>query len=453
MISQHEQLTSPYQQQDWADANTPDYLREENEAFYLANRTFYTTCHKISRQNSPSYRKKPPYTLLENWLIHSVFSKSQQILLRFPVIHPRVMMTEGDFIYTPHQMSNEPQHATKQEEETDYFQEDFDYGDEDDYDYYDDTFVIGDEGVMMMSASAPNHTKLTSDDDDDQKEDAFETSHSMLMDENMWMGHGRHSNTTGGLTLHVANPDLNTEEEEEEDPMYHHVTSGQTSYKSNRMRHSQLQIVQEEEEEEEEETGHQAVSLSPEVLHWYRSADLRQKDGHALSRQSSHSSIESDNSSNSSSTTDDGSQQKEPDEEHQTSSMSRTSSASSYQSLADMMTEDLIVSEDERCHERAMTASTYGTLLPASEQDRSMAKGGSMTQDAISPPIVQVSSCLVDAAWIALDLAQDYMDNERDKGVTGFMGCVLKIWKVLFSGAETMLVWRSYRMIRPQAIV
>ncbi|OBZ84772.1 hypothetical protein A0J61_07176 [Choanephora cucurbitarum] len=285
------------------------------------------------------------------------------------------------------------------------------------------------------------------------------------------MGHGRHSNTTGGLTLHVANPDLNTEDEEEEDPMYHHVTSGQTSYRSNRMRHSQLQIVQEEDEEEDEEdeTGHQAVSLSPEVLHWYRSADLRQKDGqkgHALSRQSSHSSIESDNSSSSStSTTDDGSitsQQKEsqPDEEHQASSMSRTSSASSYQSLADMMTEDehLIVSEEEeeeeesRCHERAMTASTYGTLLPASEQDRSMAKGGS--QDAMSPPIVQVSSCLVDAAWIALDLAQDYMeDNERDRGVTGFIGCVFKIWKVLFSGAETMLVWKSYRMIRPQAIV
>ncbi|KAI8364221.1 hypothetical protein BD560DRAFT_491309 [Blakeslea trispora] len=523
MISPHEQAVIPsqdkqrYSQEDHSlvEAGVDFYLREEeailpdnkqDEAFYLANRTFYTTCHKISRQNSPSYRKKPPYTFLENWLIHSVFSKSQQILLRFPVIHPRVMMTEGDFIYTPHQMANETtQHETHHQQEEngaylndDYFQEDYDYGDEDDYDYYDDTFVIGDEGVMMMSASAPDASRLTEDDEDDQKEYSYETSRSMLMDENMWMGHGRHhSGSTGGgggggLMLHVANPDIDTEkdEEEEEDPMYRHVTTGHTSYKSSRIRNSQLQIVQEEDEEdleEEEEkespiadTNNQAVSLSPEVLYWYRSADLRQKSEQdeppqndtTLSRQSSHSSMSSDNSTSSTSTTDGcsiTSQHKDaiPSDEqhtsHSSSSMSRTSSASSYQSLADMMTEDeqpVVLSEEEeedRCHERAMTASTYGTLL-ASQDQRSIAKASrSITQDSTETsisPIIQVSGCLVDAAWIALDLAQDYTeDNQRNKGVIGFIGRVFDIWKVLFSGAETMLSRRSYRMIRPQAVV
>ncbi|EPB81796.1 hypothetical protein HMPREF1544_11481 [Mucor circinelloides 1006PhL] len=508
-----------------------EFLQEEeeiegDEAFYLANRTFYTTCHKISRQNSPSYRKKPPYTFLENWLIHSVFSKSQQILLRFPVIHPKVMMTEGDFIYTPHQMATESNNESDNQQQQ-YYQNDenqgqqmdYEYGDEEEYDYYDDAFIIGDEGVMVMSASAPDASQFMAEDEDDEQDELHASS--LVMDENMWMGHSRYN--SNGLTLHVVNPD--DKPEEDDDPMYHNVVSSNNPYKS--IVHSsspyqgQLQMVQEEEEEEEEEVDdvyengeeeqhgnatanygkhnethayqstedvyeteahNMNLSMSPEVLNWYRSADLRpvtlsapivvddnnalldplitcdneQQQHHPSHQHQQHhahcgcsSSSSSTSSENSScSIISNSSQRTDPRTAHSDEKSITKHSAGSYQSLADILMEEGDMQDQQH--------SSYGTLLPTHYQNRSLTvtdyNDTHPPSNAISP-LMQVSVCLVDAAWVALDLAQAYVEEAHgNKGIVGFITCMFRIWKVLFLGAETMLGWGNHRL-SPQAVV
>ncbi|KAI8637013.1 hypothetical protein BD408DRAFT_425253 [Parasitella parasitica] len=512
--------------------HTAELLHEEeisgNEVFYLANRTFYTTCHKISRQNSPSYRKRPPYTFLENWLIHSVFSKSQQILLRFPVIHPKVMMTEGDFIYTPHQMATESngesdnqqqyyRHDESQGQPTDY-----EYGDEEEYDYYDDPFIIGDEGVMVMSASAPDASQFMAENDDEQ--DELRAS-SLVMDENMWMGHSRYN--SNGLTLHVVNPD--DKPEDDDDPMYRNVVGSSNPYKSivhnNSPYHGQLQMVQEEDEEEYEEeeeeeelieedkheprnryndlhdcqstddsfsthTHSMNLSMSPEVLNWYRSADLRpvalsapilvddsnalltplitcdneqqqpqpqprQHNRHHRQDQQQHthygcsSSSSSTSSENSSCSIISSSSQRTA---HSDDKSTTQHSTSSYQSLADILME-----EEEDSTFRISQHSSYGTLLPIHGQSRSLTAtnftDGNQHPSNTTSPLMQVSVCFVDAAWVALDLAQTYAEEApSNKGITGFITCMFKIWKVLFLGAETMLSWGNHPP-SPQTVV
>lgn len=421
---------------------------DENDSFYLANKTFYTTCHKISRQNSPSYRKRPPYTFLENWLIHSVFSKSQQILLRFPVIHPKVMMTEGDFIYTPHQQQPQQEQEPVQEDITNmyYYNQDGtmqDIMEEDEEEAYyqegeedeEDAFIIGDEDVIVMSASAPDVSQFMALDDD---EDLVEN-HSIMMDENMWMGHSRYN--SNGLTLHVVNPDQedsDEEEEEQKDPMYHsHPNNPYKSVLHNEEQH--LEQVREEEEAQEQEEEEEIedsipISISPEILNWYRTAT---DNTNIISVKQQAQPVEEEDIEECHSST--SSTYSNHDNEHSSSAKS----IESYQSLADIIQEE----------EGQSTSTMYGTLpttttraIPNEEQQLEQ------QQKSISP-LMQVSVCFVDAAWVAMDLAQNYTEekgNASGGGVTGFITTLFRIWKVLFLGAETMLGWEK---VKSQAIV
>ncbi|KAI8989368.1 hypothetical protein BDB01DRAFT_781534 [Pilobolus umbonatus] len=506
-----------------------NYLISDNDPYSLASKTFYITCHKISRQNNPSYRKRPPYTFLENWLIHNVFSKSQQILLRFPVIHPRVMMTEGDFIYTPQQyidnadLSNDipgDQYYMNGEDQLQYREYNEEEEEEEAYDYYDETFFIGDEGVVTMSASAPDASHFMSEDDNNihisnntYQNDYSEYnnsninhnnnlhSSSLIMDENTWMGHSRYNNNN--LTLHVVNPD--TTDEDTEDRTYRSAFSSTNPYLSivNTSYRHHLQAVEEEEEEEEEvaETMdvdyHQidnrydpsdkedrrmedtiqpmsdhhplayGLSMSPEVIKWYRSVDTRTEttplssenpleaksyddnmnttmnicnrtstntinnnnnnnNNNALSCNSSNSSNSSHSSSHSTHRTD----MKIVDEVEKP--MTRRS-MDSYQSLADIMMTDDIAENNQS------TNTSYGTLLTVYHHSELENKHQSVSV------LMQVSTCLVDAAFVAMDLAQNYSDNSRQTGsLVGFVSCVFRIWKTFFLGAESMLGWNTY---------
>ncbi|KAI8878153.1 hypothetical protein K501DRAFT_288028 [Backusella circina FSU 941] len=440
------------QEEQAIDRESNFYLSEDsNDPFHLANRTFYTTCHKISRQNSPSYRKKPPYTFLENWFIHLVFSKSQQILLRFPVIQPRVMMTEGDFIYTPHQMATTSDTMFDQSYDYDYEDDE----EEDDYDY-DDTFIIGDEGVMVMSASAPDASQISGD---------------LVMDENMWMGHSRYNQN--GLSLHVVNGSPLDEEREDPDPMYHnHQLNTNNPYRSivNNPYNIQLQAVKEEEEEEEEEDeedeysneeeeqhtnnehinmSHEketimyedqqhhhesesddmseeephSLSISPELIDWYRSGDLRPVkstsdllqqlgcENHPPEFKVANSNSSSSSSSSSRSSTSSRHYQQRTDLRADEAEKTPTRhSSESYQSLADMMPN-----------------TSYGTLLPLHHTPRE------------ARPILNTSISFANAVWVAVDMAQGYHQG----GVSGFISCMVNICKVFFLGAEGFFVKNS----------
>ncbi|RCH78721.1 hypothetical protein CU098_004645, partial [Rhizopus stolonifer] len=310
----------------------------------------------ISRQNNPTLRKRPPYTFLENWLIHSLFSKSQQILLRFPVIHPKVMIAEGDFIYTPHQMINDG-HSNNDMNSSgyDYYSNDY-RNDEDDDEYYDDdTFIIGDEGIIVMSApdTPPEMPVVT-------------------MDENAWMGHSKYNRN--GSTLHVVNPDLN------------------------------------EEEDRQPKKRQFGLSMSPEIIHMYRSADQKQMKTFCEDPKNRDQTDESDSQSLT------------------LKNIDRPMTSKSYQSLSDM-----ILDEDEGsvCSQQMSsntTTTSYGTLLHRLPRQARMA---------------QVSISFVNATWTAMDIAQYYHEDESEKNFLGLASCVLKIWKELILGVGSMLDWRS----------
>jgi hypothetical protein len=325
--------------------NIPLIEREmEDDPFYLANKTFYTTCYKISRQNNPNFKKKPPYTFLENWLIHSLFSKSQQILLRFPIVQAKVMITDGDFIYTPHQMVD-----------NNYYEED-----------EDDTFMIDDEGIIIMSA--PDITQHYEEEEEQQ----------VMMDENTWMGHSKYNSNS--LHLHVVNPDLDDEDDDD---------NNKQRLKKKKSFYNQLQMVKEEEEEEDEEEHKlNGLSMSPEIINWYRSADTKSM------KSIINTTVQEESSSHHS----DDLEKK----------LSRHSNGS-YQSLADMMhTEEQEPSENHPIYSQQTT---------------------------------HIMKC-IDATWIAVDIAQTYHQGS-DNTVSDLVGCVLKIWKVFILGAGSMLDWKN----------
>ncbi|KAI9264582.1 hypothetical protein EDC94DRAFT_658550 [Helicostylum pulchrum] len=71
--------------------------------FEIANRAFYATINKFTRQSCPdaSRRRSPPYSFLENWHLHSIYSKSQQTLLGITPVRPSVLLSGDDFMFTP----------------------------------------------------------------------------------------------------------------------------------------------------------------------------------------------------------------------------------------------------------------------------------------------------------------------------------------------------------------
>ncbi|CEG65259.1 hypothetical protein RMATCC62417_02075 [Rhizopus microsporus] len=73
--------------------------------FEIANRAFYATINKFSRQNCPdtpfTKKKSSPYSFLENWHLHSIYSKSQQTLLGIHPVKPSVILCGDDFMFTP----------------------------------------------------------------------------------------------------------------------------------------------------------------------------------------------------------------------------------------------------------------------------------------------------------------------------------------------------------------
>ena len=74
-----------------------------NTQFEIANRAFYATINKFTRQSGPdaSRRRSPPYSFLENLHLHSIYSKSQQTLLGISPVKPSVLLSGDDFMFTP----------------------------------------------------------------------------------------------------------------------------------------------------------------------------------------------------------------------------------------------------------------------------------------------------------------------------------------------------------------
>lgn len=119
--------TDKQQEQQTRTANNNNAFCQYNTGFYdsnfeIANRAFYATIDKFTKQSCPdaSRRRSAPYSFLENWHLHSIYCKSQQTLLGITPVKPSVLLSGDDFMFTPpFTQLNE-----QEEPEDDYFLED-----------------------------------------------------------------------------------------------------------------------------------------------------------------------------------------------------------------------------------------------------------------------------------------------------------------------------------------
>lgn len=119
-LGQH--LNSPellLEEQEEEDYTTEYYGSPSNNThFDIANRAFYATINKFTRQNCPdaSRRRSSPYSFLENWHLHSIYSKSQQTLLGITPVRPSVLLSGDDFMFTPPFIQQEDGECEEEEE-------------------------------------------------------------------------------------------------------------------------------------------------------------------------------------------------------------------------------------------------------------------------------------------------------------------------------------------------
>lgn len=95
-----------------------EYYDSPTNNFDIANRAFYATINKFTRQSCPdaSRRRSAPYSFLENWHLHSIYSKSQQTLLGITPIRPSVLLSGDDFMFTPPFIQQEDEECGEEEE-------------------------------------------------------------------------------------------------------------------------------------------------------------------------------------------------------------------------------------------------------------------------------------------------------------------------------------------------
>ncbi|KAI8065163.1 hypothetical protein BC940DRAFT_88656 [Gongronella butleri] len=79
----------------------PELDEPEDVVHAWANRTFYATCYKFTMQGDPAYRRRPLYSFLTNWYLHTMYNKSQKMLLGLDDITPAVNLAHDDFMFTP----------------------------------------------------------------------------------------------------------------------------------------------------------------------------------------------------------------------------------------------------------------------------------------------------------------------------------------------------------------
>ncbi|KAI8338538.1 hypothetical protein BC941DRAFT_512668 [Chlamydoabsidia padenii] len=84
----------------WA---TQQHDEQDKQLLSWASRTFSATCYKFTIQSDLETRSKsgPLYSFLENWQLHTMYNKSQKILLGIADSRPCVILTGDDFMFTP----------------------------------------------------------------------------------------------------------------------------------------------------------------------------------------------------------------------------------------------------------------------------------------------------------------------------------------------------------------
>lgn len=356
-----------------------DEEEEDDDLVDLANRAFIATCQKFARQNYPEYRRRAPYSFLESWHLHSMYSKSQQILLGIPHAQPVVLLSGDDFMFTPQLVQQ--QHFDRMEQ-----QMQFDWND-DEYDT--NPPMDDDDDVLLVTARSP-------------LPDGF-------MDENTWMS-SRHSHHLHqslvedqlqdlsiqpllGNGYHITNPDIVDDDDDDQED----------------------QEQQHDNEQQEHEAG-ERFTMSPEIVHWYRSAQYHRPPSTIFTPDS--------------------------DTEEQDEHKGKDIQVDSYQSLADMIpapsappAEEVVIPIPPAAAAAAMvTHDGYGSV----RQVRSIDNNDNSDDYRIFYffDLYHVSTRLSEAMNMAVDRIET--DNEK-QGVGQFFTLLFSVWRILFVCVEMIL--------------
>ncbi|KAF7721280.1 hypothetical protein EC973_004973 [Apophysomyces ossiformis] len=462
--------------------------------FDMACRTFYATCHKFARQSYPEYRRRSPYSFLENWLLHSMYSKSQQIMLGIPNVRPTVILTSDDFMFTPPLLQQQRQLDEVADQMQLHWEEDQDDGyAEMDPEQVAATLMPPDnDGVMVMTAAAPDGTN---------QEDSSNnpSSASFVMDENTWMAHSRPHHQK--MLLHVVNadPDTIVYTQQQEQPTQHpddeikydfrhgyqsNCTS--SAMQQHTARHGrQLSMVIEEDEEDIEEdddeeeddedddeeeaedendnqksdeslTANGGLTMSPELVDWYRSTEHRRpstimefpisntdhdEKGKDVQRETNTQ------TSSSSACATNALPERQPSPLQLSEIAPTSSTVDRYQSLTDMMPADAVIISIGHPHGYgAVTRS----LEPESPTD-GLSNALEALRDRTQRRLYGISDKLVETADMALAYAESFAESNEDllaehckpacpqNSIARFVTYVFRVWKVLFISAESIL--------------
>ncbi|CAO3591001.1 unnamed protein product [Absidia cylindrospora] len=452
-----EQATYIFEPFDKSLYSTPSITDDD---FETANRAFHATINKFSRQNYPEHRKRTPYNFLENWHLHSMYSKSQQILLGIPHVRPMVLLSGDDFMFTPPLL--------QQEEEEDFMDDHNDhqlgYLDQsmqmewmDDGQMFEDDGEILDDGIVIMSAPDPplimNPSTATA------TMTTTTTPSSTVLNENAWMKN------------HVDFPS----------PHYHHhldqhhnrIDDGEDNQQQDGSCPSTSSMISTSEKEPFYFSG----GLTSELLHWYRTSDRGRPPSTIMENRESDDDIDEQvivnmNGNNGNICNEDNNNNNNNDmdthqpplpspttttttsastndllcpEANQSTIVNNHGSPTSYLSLADIVPSSTPVSpvSAQSCSS-ATSSSTqeptqqYGATHDQQQQQHCTVVSNSYESRWINHRNMGLTDQLISTSDLVLTMASDYR-LEGKKTTISFISCMIQIWQILFLTAEMML--------------
>lgn len=378
----------------------------EDDYFESANRAFHATINKFSRQNYPENRKRNIYNFLENWHLHSMYSKSQQILLGIPHVRPMVLLSGDDFMFTPPLLQDQQQQQQQQHEHSNY--EEDDEGD----DYYADQYCYQQQQLGYL-----DQPMEWIDDDDDGDGHMFDEGN--VMDDVVIMSAPDPPLLPPTLPSPLS-PVLN-----ENAWMKNHIT---LISESSLLLDGNDSIYRQQQNQQEgscfsSESCSPLGEITSELLHWYRTSDRGRPPSTIMEKYVVEDSATGKDYSNQ------NNDKAIKCEDHH----SNITPISSYQSLADIVNQHSPSSSSS--HD--LPPPHYYGSIEEQKQDASPSTVITLHHHHIKQG--GLKGQLMAASDIALAMASDYR-LEGKKTTRSFIRCMFQIWQVFMLTAENVLL-------------
>ncbi|KAI8098855.1 uncharacterized protein BX664DRAFT_319761 [Halteromyces radiatus] len=430
--SQHAAYTfEPFDKTLYSTTNITD------DDFETANRAFHATINKFSRQSYPEHRKRAPYNFLESWHLHSMYSKSQQILLGIPHVRPMVLLSGDDFMFTPPllQQEEEEGYIDENDHQLRYLDQSMHMEWMDDGQMFEDDGEILDDGIVIMSAPDPpimvsSSTSILPLSTSPSPPPTTTSPSSTILNENAWMKNQvdsllQHQHVYSPVSSHHYQQDLQMESQQEDDltssntePLYFAGLSSELVhwYRSSERGRPPSTIMQKMDDDDQE-------SYNSDNVHIGLSDDRKNNDnmdGNDMNEWNDEEDCNNrmDDKSNSDQTSSNGYQQ--------TTMIKYNGLPTSYQSLADIVASPSSSPIDERMN--------YGSTF----EQQQYASASSSQSTWINHRTLGFTDQLVATSELVMKMASDYR-VDRKANTLSYISCLFRIWQVLFLTAEIIL--------------